>query len=134
VLTEKLATFCSRVLAIDISHTAVLQAQARCKHLINVEVSHGRLPQAIPTEPIDLIVFSEIGYYFQAPELLLVVRDLISRLTHGGTLLAVHWLGHSSDHQLTGDQVHQIIDATPGLNNTASRRYDGFRLDRWTKQ
>ena len=134
VLTQKLAGFCRQVRAIDISQTAVLRAQARCKHLPNVEVSHGRLPQAIPSDPIDLIVFSEIGYYFQAAELSLVVRDLISHLTLGGTLLAVHWLGNSADHQLTGDQVHGIIETMPGLHNRLSRRYDGFRLDLWTKE
>ena len=134
VLTQKLAGFCKHVRAIDISHTAVLRAQARCKELPNVEVSHGRLPQAIPSDPIDLIVFSEIGYYFKEDELSRVVRDLISHLTPAGTLLAVHWLGHSTDHQLTGDQVHQIIAAVPGLHNTLSRCYKGFRLDLWRKQ
>jgi hypothetical protein len=48
-------------------------------------------------------------------------------------LLAVHWLGTSKDHVLTGDQVHSMLRALPGLVLDLSERREEFRLDRWVK-
>lgn len=133
VLTEQLAGLCEHVAAIDISETAARQAQQRCRGLRNVEVKHAALPDGIPESSFDLIVFSEIGYYFDQAELTALAETLVDRLVSGGVFLAVHWLGNSPDHTLTGDQVHQVLGSVPQLQHSLSQRYPGFRLDRWTK-
>lgn len=133
VLTEHLSRFCNHVYAIDISETAVEQAKTRCRHLPNVVVKHAVLPQGIPKLTFDLIVFSEIGYYFDPPDLMALTRTLLSRLVTGGRFLAVHWLGHSPDHLITGDQVHEVLHTLPQLQPTVSQRHLGFRLDSFNK-
>jgi SAM-dependent methyltransferase len=133
VLTEQLARFCGHVDAFDISATAVSKARNRCHHLDNVEIRHASLGDGIPGRSYDLIVLSEIGYYFSAAELSSLAQQVVCRLVPGGILLAVHWLGHSLDHQLSGDTVHAILGAVPGLQHSLSQRHLGFRLDQWTK-
>jgi SAM-dependent methyltransferase len=134
VLTERLARFCSHVEAIDISPTAVSRTRERCRWLANVTVTHGALPAAVPPGDFDLMVLSEIGYYFDSSALADLAASLVGRLERGGVLLAAHWLGTSPDHLLTGDHVHEVLAAAPGLIRTAGERHAGFRMDRWTRR
>lgn len=131
ILTAQLARFCDRVEALDISPTAVARARARCERLPNVQILCGSLSEMIPDEEIDLVVFSEIGYYFTGVQLSSLATKLIRRMVPKGTLLAVHWLGSSQDHVLDGDGVHNILKTLPNLSLVQSERYSGFRLDRW---
>lgn len=133
ILTARLATICDQVEASDISSTAVELARGRCRGLSNVSVSQGELPGVIPAGNFDLIVLSEIGYYFAEEQLQRLGERLVRRLLKGGTLLAVHWLGHSEDHVLHGDRVHEILRALAGMTPVQSERYAGFRLDRWRR-
>jgi SAM-dependent methyltransferase len=132
ILTERLAGLCDELEASDISPTAVSRAQAHCRELKNVTIRHGGLPAAIPDGTFDLILLSEIGCYFEAEEWSELSRVLIGKLRTGGTLVASHWLGHSRDHKLTGDQVHEMLRALPGLMLAVSERHKEFRIDRWT--
>jgi len=132
VLTERLASICDQVEAMDISPTAIVRAQDRCRSLSNVVIRQGALPDQIPQGQFDLIVFSEIGYYFDPKTLLAVAQELVNRLTSDGIFLAAHWLGASPDHLLDGDQVHGIL-ASMNLPLISSERYEGFRLDGWRR-
>jgi SAM-dependent methyltransferase len=129
ILTEKLATICDQVEAIDISPTAASRARYRCRTLANVKVVQGALPSAMPDGDFDLILLCEIGYYFQPSDLAALVSQLASRLRPAGHLLAEHWLGSSPDHLLSGDRANQIIGATADLVLEASHRHEGFRID-----
>lgn len=133
ILTQALAYRCGQVEAIDISPTAVSRAQARCKDLPNVTIQCGSLPEAIPSGRFDLIVFSEIGYYFERRELEEILQRLPETLNPEGVLLAVHWLGTSSDHLLHGDAVHEIIRKNSRLFLDKEARYPHFRLDRMVR-
>jgi trans-aconitate methyltransferase len=132
ILTAQLARFCDRVEALDISPTAVARARTRCERLPNVQILCGSLSEMIPDEEIDLVVFSEIGYYFTEAQLSSVATELVRRMVPKGTFLAVHWLGSSQDHVLDGDGVHDILKTLPNLGLVQSERCSGFRLDRWT--
>lgn len=134
VLTEELASICDRVEATDIAHVAVQRARHRCSTLANVHIECAALPDDIPAGKFDLIVFSEIGYYFSEFQLQSLINQLITHMGPGGTFLAAHWLGSSSDHLLSGDHVHQIIMGVERLNQVHSERHDKFRLDRWVCQ
>jgi SAM-dependent methyltransferase len=134
VLTQALARRCRRLEAIDISPTAVFRAQERCEDLPNVNVQCGSLPEAIPNGRFDLIVFSEIGYYFERRELEKIIQELSEKLIPGGALIAVHWLGTSSDHLLSGDEVHEIIRENDKLSLDKEERYPHFRLDRMVRR
>ena len=132
-LTWRLAERCTHVDAMDISATAVAQAKNRCRHLANVTLHSGDLMHQTPDKVFDLIIFSEIGYYFEEDSLRKLGKMLVSRIPISGTLLAAHWLGTSKDHLLSGDRVHEILDRLPGLQLNHSERHAGFRLDRWLR-
>jgi SAM-dependent methyltransferase len=136
VLTSRLASFCEEVAAFDISPSAVTSARERCSGLANVHLSCTSFSEGRVDGQFDLIVLSEIGYYFEVPELRRIATCLMSHLLPGGVILAAHWLGASSDHVLTGDTVHEVLHSTfeqEGLALELADNYPAFRLDRWTK-
>jgi len=133
VLTERLAGVCRHLWAMDISPTAVAAARQRCEQLRNVSIEQGALPNDVPADDFDLIVFSEIGYYFE-PTMLTKIRDrLVETLRPRGMLIGCHWLGVSADHPLHGEEVHSVLRAGRALRLTASRHFDGFMLERWER-
>jgi SAM-dependent methyltransferase len=133
VLTERLAGRCRHLFAMDISPTAVAMARQRCERYPNVTVVEGALPDDLPGDTFDLVVFSEIGYYFDRSALAGIRDLLVKRLAKQGVFVGVHWLGVSPDHLLTGDEVHEVLRASDSLRTTASRRYDGFLLESWER-
>jgi SAM-dependent methyltransferase len=133
VLTERLAARCQDLFAIDISPSAVAVARKRCARYPNVTIAEGALPGDLPQETCDLIVFSEIGYYFERDVLSELRDSLIEHLARPSLFVGVHWLGISADHLLSGDQVHEVLGSTTALRKTTSRRYDGFLLESWER-
>jgi hypothetical protein len=93
----------------------------------------GELPGAWPAGRFDLIVFSELGYYFDTGELARLRDRARDSLVPNGVLVAVHWLGVSEDHVLSGDAVHRVLRAGQGLRRIAQFRDGGFRLDTWER-
>ena len=121
VLTERLAARCEHLLAMEISPRAVAVARRRCERYPNVRVVEGALPYDLPRGTFDLVVFSEIGYYFERG-VLAGIRDLlIERLAKQGVLVGVHWLGVSADHLLTGDEVHAVLRSGKSHPNKPQR-------------
>ncbi len=133
VLTEQLAGRCQHLLAMDISPTAVANARQRCTKYPNVTIVEGALPDDLPQASFDLIIFSEIGYYFERGALAAIRDLLIQRLAREGVLIGVHWLGVSADHLLTGDEVQDVLRSSTSLTMTASRRHEGFLLESWER-
>jgi trans-aconitate methyltransferase len=130
VLTERLADHCDSVEAIDVSNTAITQAQKRCAHLRNVVIRCAGLPEGVPDGKFDLLVVSEIGYYFMTPVWQYIFSALVDSLPLNATVLAAHWLGHSPDHCISGEKVHEIVLAEPRLRLEHSERNENMRLDR----
>ncbi len=134
ILTEALAKRCFQLEATEVSATALAQAAIRCQRFSHVSLQQQDLAAATLHGHFDLIVLSELGYYFAAPQLAVIAHQLARHLAPGGELIAVHWLGHSSDHQLHGDEVHRVLADSLSLTPTLQARYDGFRLERWQAQ
>ncbi len=133
-LTRRLAQRCGGVVAWDGSPTVVGHARQRCSELTNVEWGVGAVPEDWPPGDFDLVVLSEIGYYFDRPELTRFATLARDALESGGTLVGVHWLGSSEDHVLHGDDVHQVLLGLEGIAHGGAYRDDGFRLDWWDRQ
>jgi trans-aconitate methyltransferase len=138
VLTEQLADRCGHVLATDIAENAVAAARQRCRATSNVTIEQGSLAGVLPAGSFDLIVVSEVGYYFDEYTLGRIAERLGRLLEPYGLLLAAHWTGHSDDHVLAGRRVHDLLDAHLGLRRMThaefddASRGDGFVLDTWS--
>lgn len=133
LLTERLASVCQYVDAMDISPTAVRYAKERCRGLMNVDIECGALPDLIPIGSFDLVVFSEIGYYFDEEGLERLAKSILAQMSVCGVLVAAHWLGASEDHLLSGERVHEILASVTGLTHEHAEHHTGFRLDRWKR-
>jgi SAM-dependent methyltransferase len=131
VLTAALAGRVRRLIACDIAETAVACAQKRCREFSNVEIHHRDAAQGPPDGAFDLMVFSELGYYFTVDQLAALARQMASRLAPRGEFIAVHWLGTSADHLLHGDVVHDVLAANLGCRRIGGSRHAGFRIDSW---
>ena len=134
VLTEGLAPLCDELLAIDLSETAIAQARERCLAFSNVRFAVASIYDVDPG-PLDLLVLSEIGYYFESSDLRAWADKLLASLLPGGIVLACHWLGSSPDHQLTGDEVHAILQELAeacAYKLSLSQRTENYQLTCWT--
>lgn len=131
-LTERLAPQCDRLVAVDVSATAVARAVERCAELPGVEARVGTITDPPPAD-LDLIVMSEVGYYFTLDELDRIIISLADALVPGGLLVACHWLGHSADHRLHGTEVHARLDAhlDARLQHRSHQVEPGYLLDSW---
>jgi len=133
VLTQQLAERCDELIATDVAPTALEQARSRCASLPHVQLELREDAEFIPPGRFDLIVFSEIGYYFSRARLTQLAVGLAEALEPNGELLAVHWLGDSDDHVLHGDEVHETLEEALPLHHWLTARHDGFRLDGWRR-
>jgi SAM-dependent methyltransferase len=133
VLTQQLAAIAGRVFATDFAPSATLQAQTRCANHPNVHIVCADVSAFVPPAPLDLIVFSEIGYYFSADDLSRLAAQLTACLVPGGEFVAAHWLGNSADHVLHGNRVHEILRNSLALETLRTDLHPGFRLDSWIK-
>ena len=126
VLTEQLAPRCDRLLACDGSAAAVHQAAARTARRPNVRVQRLVIPAGWPAGDFDLIVLSELLYYFAGDDLPKVLHRATATLRPGGTLLAVHWRHPVADYPRTGDEVHQVLAVQAGLARLVEHREPDF--------
>jgi SAM-dependent methyltransferase len=129
VLTALLAPRCDSLLAWDAVPDAVTSARARTAGLPGVRVEQGAIPAEWPPGSFDLIVLSELLYYFDDADLGQVLGLSVGSLRPGGQILAVHWLHPAPDHPRTGDGVHEDLAAHQGLARLARYRDPDFTAE-----
>ena len=132
VLTELLAPRCERLLATDIIPGALERATVRLRPFENVVVERRAIPEEWPNQQFDLVVFSEIAYYFDAPNLRRIVALAIDSTNPGSHVIAVHWRGET-DYPLTGDDAHAVIDENVKLSRVTHYVEEKFVLDLWIR-
>jgi len=128
VLTERLASRCDSLLATDLSETALARARARCRHQPRVEFRCMTMPRDLPEGGFDLIVLSEVGYYWSQRDLATMAGFAAERLEVGGDLVLVHWIEGGDDKPLDGNQVHDRFAAEPGFVVLRDENRDPYRL------
>ncbi|HEY3877475.1 MAG TPA: SAM-dependent methyltransferase [Trebonia sp.] len=133
VLTTQLAARCDRLLACDAVAEAVESARARTAELPGVRVEQRVMPKEWPSRSFDLIVFSELLYYFDDTDLDEMLRLGTGALRPGGHLLAVHWRHPAPDHPFTGDRVHELLAGQDGLARLARYRDPDFTAEVYTR-
>ena len=129
VLTAMLAGRCDELLAVDVSEKAVAAARDRLKGQAHVRVERRTLPEEMPAGPFDLILASEVLYYFTREEMLAMLYAFETMLAPGGVLLAVHWRRETRTYPLQGDEVHELLAANTRLTLTQAVAEPDYRLD-----
>lgn len=126
MLTDLLAPRCEWLLCCDIASAAVKAAAERTAAYRHVRVQQRALPRDWPEGQFDLIVLSEILYYFAGSDLDQVLDLTATALRPGGTLLAVHWRHPVAEHPRSGDNVHATLAARPELTRLAEHTEPDF--------
>jgi chemotaxis methyl-accepting protein methylase len=87
------------------------------------------LPRDWPADRrFDLMLFSEVLYFLDAPDVRLVARRASETLAAHGSVLLVNWTG-DTDTPTTGDTAADAFIAASGLAVTRQSRAPGYRLD-----
>jgi SAM-dependent methyltransferase len=131
IMTEQLARRCDRLLSIDVSKIAQSQAIQRCQHLNNIDFQLMSVPNEFPDGFFDLLVLSEVGYYWCWEDLHHAQNLILDRLQPQGHLLLVHWIVDARVLPLTGNQVHDsFLELVPDrFKLIHSLTTDKYRLD-----
>lgn len=131
VLTEQLAARCNTLLSIDVTERALRQARERCARQRHVQFALLQVPQTFPEADFDLVVLSEVGYYWSMLDLHRSRDLIIEHLRPRGHLLLVHWTVEVAEYPLNGDDVHVAFFERVGaeLRHLRGRRERTYRLD-----
>ncbi len=129
VFTAMLAPLCDELLAVDVSEKAVAAAKERLANFPHVRVERRTLPEETPEGPFDLVVASEVLYYWPEDVMLAALHRFEEILAPGGVLLAVHWRKETKTYPLQGDEVHELLLTHTRLANTSTIIEPEYRLD-----
>ena len=132
VLSELLASRCERLLATDIVSSALEQAKKRLRRYENVVVESRAIPESWPDEVFDLVVLSEVAYYFDAGSLRDILALIVRSTLPGAHVIGVHWRGET-DYPLTGDRAHELMNANDQLRRIVHHLDEKFTLDLWER-
>jgi SAM-dependent methyltransferase len=116
LLTERLAPLCRELVGVDISEAAIDRARALLAGQEagnRVSLERRTLPFDILSGTFDLIVCSDVLYYWEPATLQVGLDRLLERLRPGGTLLLLHYLGGFGQAS-TGDAVHDLAARRAG--------------------
>jgi len=129
VLTTMLAERCEHILALDSSDTAIREASRQ--GLPNVSFQVAAPPRDFPEGSFDLIMLSEVLYYFSLADLDLLAQLCLAALAPDGEIILCHWLGET-DYPLTGQQASDRFAAAvrPRLPDRAILHEGIYRLER----
>ena len=127
MLTTLLGDRSDRVLAVDISASAAESTRSRVGPNVDVRVADATA--TFPAGRFDLIVLSEVGYYFGRDALDRVIDGALASLDTEGFLVACHWRHPVADYPLSGDEVHAAIASRVGLERVVQHVERDFLLD-----
>ena len=134
-LTAQLAPQCDDLLGVDVAEAPLALARERNAGAPQVRFARMSLPGERPEGTFDLIILSEVLYYFGRNDLARVAAWTVEALEPGGVALLAHWLGETPDYPLTGDEaVQAFLSGTPGLTTDLQRRRERYRLDRLSRR
>jgi cyclopropane fatty-acyl-phospholipid synthase-like methyltransferase len=108
VLTEQLAQRCGSLIATDVAETALERARRRCAGLQNVRFERLAAPSDWPEGFYDLIMLSEVVYYFDEADIEKLAGRVTGSATQGAHIMLVHWIGET-DYPISGDDAVSLF-------------------------
>ena len=127
VLTAELAKRCDELTAVDIAAAPLEKARARVGQ--DVTLLQLATPAQWPQGRFDLVVLSEVGYYYSADHLEQVITQVLESLTPDGVVVACHWRHPVAAYPLSGDTVHAALAARAELGLAARHEEEDFLLE-----
>lgn len=109
------------------------RAETRLRSRPHVWFEERSIPEQWPTGQFDLVVLSEIAYYFDEADLGNVLECVMNSTASGAHVVGVHWRGET-DYPLSGDRCHELIAQVPWLVGIVQHREDKFLLDVWERR
>ena len=131
VLTQRLGNICESVVAIDVSDTALQRARHRNLTSTHVRFHNMPFPHQTPSGSFDLILLSEVVYYWSAADIAAAGAWIEKHIAPKGDLLLVHWTGETDYPQTGDDAVRLLRMSLPSFQTIKSDRRDVYRLDLW---
>lgn len=128
VLTARLAERCDELLGIDVAQAALDRAAQRCRGL-PVRFERSTLPDTAPVGRFDLIVLSEVLYYFDSAGVGRLAAAVKGMAAPDADILLVHWLGETPDYPLTGEEAVAAFEAAGSWHIMKRARTPDYRLD-----
>ncbi|TXM68422.1 SAM-dependent methyltransferase [Methylobacterium sp. WL120] len=129
VLTQRLAPRCETLLGVDVVETALTAARARNAATPWVRFEPCAIPDAWPSGRFDLIVLSEVAYFFTRADIARIAARIGASILPGGDIVLVHWLGET-DYPLSGDGAAEALIAEVRFAQVVHQaRTDAYRLD-----
>lgn len=133
-MSAALAGRCERLLACDGAASALDAARRRLPdaRTQGIVFEQRRLPDDWPVDDtFDLIVMSELAYYFTQDAIASMLAAACANLAPDGELVLCHYLHDFEDRVTATAIVHLIADSLPGLCRTLHHLDDAFVLDVW---
>jgi SAM-dependent methyltransferase len=131
-----LAPRCERLLACDGSPSAVAAARRRLAHIDGcaLRIEQRSLPSGWPREErFDLVLVSELGYYFDCAAWRAMLAQACANLDDDGELIMCHYLHDFDDRAAPTAAVHAAADALPGLQRSLHHLDQDFLLQAWRR-
>ncbi|MEN2787274.1 class I SAM-dependent DNA methyltransferase [Sphingomonas qilianensis] len=128
VLTARLAARCDDLLALDVARAALDRAAQRC-HGLPVRFALSTLPETPPPGRFDLIVLSEVLYYFDSAGVARLAAAVSAMAAPDADIVLVHWLGETPDYPLTGEEAVAAFKSAGAWQVRQRARTPDYRLD-----
>jgi hypothetical protein len=129
VFTAQLAPRCRSLLAADISEVAVERARERVADQLQVIVERRALPHELPGGEFDLVVASDLLYYWDVPTLEGAAAALGARLVPGGRFVACHSFDGGVRKAQTAEGAHDVLRRVLPLEHVETRTVEGHLFD-----
>lgn len=136
VLTGYLAPLCDSLLAIDISTRALVKARDRVGDRPGVALAQMAFPRQTPdVDAFDLVVLSEVAYYWGLVDLDRASEWLRDHIAPSGRIILVHYTGET-DYPHSGDDAVEMLWSELGsdFDVELAERRDTYRLDLWKRR
>lgn len=136
VLTRHLATLCDSLLAIDISAEALAKARDRVGDRPGIMLARMAFPKEAPdTGPFDLVILSEVAYYWDLVDLARASEWMCDNVGLGGRVILVHYTGET-DYPHSGDDAVEVLWSKLWSDFEVERaeRCETYRLDLWKRR
>lgn len=136
-LSALLALRCDALLACDGAAAAVAAARRRLRgaSAAAVRIEQRSLPAQWPHgERFDLVVISELAYYFDAATAEALLGQACAMLEPDGELVLCHYLHPFDDRLGATETIHAVPGRIPGMLRTACHLEPEFLLECWRRR